>query len=255
MRSNPLAIVFRIWYRYVNSRDKQAEVIFMNYGFSDDEKEVQLDEENEINRYSIQLYDHLAEQVEIKGKDIVEIGSGRGGGLSYITGRYAPKSAKGVEIDKTAVSFCQSHHKHENLSFVQGDAQKLSLEDNSVDVIINVESSHRYPEFDSFLSEVNRILRPGGYFLFTDFRYDHKMESMMEKITASGLKITKTRNINKEVIKALDLDHERRSSLVKKLTPKMVHKVGHGFAGAIGSPTYNKLSSGEFVYFSYVLQN
>src|ERR1700722_10634175 len=35
---------------------------------------------------------------------------------------------------------------------------------------VNVEASHLYPDFPKFLSEVARVLRPGGHFLYTDFR-------------------------------------------------------------------------------------
>ena len=32
------------------------------------------------------------------------------------------------------------------------------------------EASHAYPHFDRFLSEMARVLRPGGHFLYVDFR-------------------------------------------------------------------------------------
>ena len=37
---------FRRWYRFVNSADKNAEVVFMNYGFTDGSREIPLDEKN-----------------------------------------------------------------------------------------------------------------------------------------------------------------------------------------------------------------
>ena len=59
---------------------------FMNYGYSylQDEKQVDLKEEDEINRYSIQLYHSLLEKVDHESKEILEVGSGRGGGSNYI---------------------------------------------------------------------------------------------------------------------------------------------------------------------------
>ena len=84
MRFNFRESMFRIWYRYVNNIDKNAEILFMNYGYSDNDQEIPMDEQNEPNRYSIQLYLLLVCATEIKNKDIVEIGCGRGGGLSYI---------------------------------------------------------------------------------------------------------------------------------------------------------------------------
>ena len=74
MKSNFREYMFRIWYWYVNRVDKNAEILFMNFGFSDPDHDIPLDKENEPNRYSIQLYHHLAIEAEIENKNIVEIG-------------------------------------------------------------------------------------------------------------------------------------------------------------------------------------
>jgi len=254
MSFNLREIMYRVWYRFVNNADKNAEILFMNYGYSDKNNEVPMDEQNEPNRYSIQLYHHLTSETEIKNKDIVEIGCGRGGGLSYITENFSPASAMGVDLDTLAVSFCNKHYSLNGLSFLNGNAQNLSLENNICDVVINVESSHRYPDMLSFLKEVKRILRPKGYFLFTDFRFYHEMETVKKQLEMSGMSVLKEKIINKEVVAALALDDERRRNLVKKLVPRILHKIALNFAGAIGSETYNHFVSRKYVYFSYVLQ-
>ena len=245
---------FRIWYWYVNKVDKNAEILFMNYGYHNENQKVTIDGLNERNRYSIQLYHHLASSVEIQNKDIVEIGCGRGGGLSYIAKNFSVASAVGVDLNKQAVAFCNKYHKVNGLSFRHGDAQNLDLAHNTCDIVLNVESSHRYPNMQAFLQEVHRILRPGGYFLFTDFRYDYEMEEMTEMLETSGLTVMKENLINKEVVAALELDDKRKRELVKKLAPKFLHNIALNFAGTIGSDTYNKIVSNNYVYFSYVLR-
>jgi ubiquinone/menaquinone biosynthesis C-methylase UbiE len=247
-------IIFRIWYNIVNRLDKKAEILFMNYGFHDQHNVVHLDKDNEINRYSIQLYHHLASTVEIKNKDIVEVGCGRGGGLSYVSKRFSASSAIGIDMDKKAVSFCNRFYNSEVLSFFQGDAMKLKLNNESCDVVINVESSHRYSDFSLFLSEVNRVLRPGGYFLFTDFRSKKEMPDMKLVLSASKLQILKERIVNKEVVAALVQDDKRKRKLVSDLVPRFLQKVALNFAGTIGSETYKRLVSGRYIYFSYVIQ-
>ncbi len=254
MKFNFRESLFRIWYWYVNKLDKNAEILFMNYGYSDKDQEVPFDEQNEPNRYSIQLYHHLASATDIKNKDIIEIGCGRGGGISYITKNFSPASAKGIDLDKQAISFCNRYYSLDGLSFSQGDAQNLSLENNTCDVVINVESSHRYPDMSAFLGEVSRILRPKGYFLFTDFRYDYEIEDLRKELELSGMSVLNERFINEEVVAALELDDERKRKLVKRLTPKVLHKIALNFAGAIGSETYNQFASRKYVYFSYVLK-
>lgn len=254
MKSKVVEIIFRIWYWYVNKVDKNADVKLMNYGFSDKNEVIPMNEQDESDRYSIQLYHHLASTIDLKNKDIIEIGSGRGGGLSYITRNFNPASAKGVDLCKKAISFCKSHYKLANLSFEHGNAQKLNLENSTFDVVLNVESSHRYPDFKSFISEVHRILRPGGYFLFTDLRFNSSFDEMKRTLEDSGLVIYKERFINDEVVAALELDDQRRRNLVERLTPKILHKQALKFAGNKGSITYDRFRSKEFIYFSYVIK-
>ncbi len=254
MKFNFRESLFRIWYWYVNKVDKNAQVLFMNYGFSDKDQNIPMSEQDEPNRYSIQLYHHLASETDIKNKDILEIGCGRGGGLNYITENFLPASAKGVDLDKIAVSFCNNHYPAKNISFLQGDAQNLSLKDNSYDVVFNVESSHRYPDMKAFLGEVSRILRPDGHFLFTDFRYDYEIVDMKKELESSGMTVLKERFITQEVVNSLKLDDERRRNLIKKLAPKFLHKIALNFAGTVGSETYNQFDSRLYVYFSYVLK-
>jgi SAM-dependent methyltransferase len=254
VRLNLRENIFRILYWLVNKADGNADILFMNFGYSDGDKELSVKEQNESDRYSTQLYHHLAIETEIINKDIVDIGCGRGGGLSYIARNFSPASAIGIDLEKTAIFFCNRHYKHKCLSFLQSDAQNLNLENNSCDVVMNVESSHRYPDMQSFLGEVLRILRPYGYFLFTDFRYDHEIEDLKRELSASGMSVLKERFINKEVIAALELDDERRRDLVNKLVPKFLHKIALNFAGTIGSETYYRFVTGKYVYFSYVLR-
>lgn len=59
MKYNFRESMFRIWYWYVNKVDRNADILFMNSGFSDKDQEIPLDEQNESNRYSIQLNHYL----------------------------------------------------------------------------------------------------------------------------------------------------------------------------------------------------
>jgi ubiquinone/menaquinone biosynthesis C-methylase UbiE len=252
MKKSLRAIMFRVWYNYVNSIDKDADILFMNYGFHDKEHEVALDPKFEKNRYSIQLYHRLANAVNLKDKTLVEVGCGRGGGLAYVTERFETKSSIGIDLDQKAVDFGNKHHKVKGLSFVQGNAMSLPFSDQSCDVLLNVESSHRYPDFEQFLSEVKRVLKPNGYFLFTDFRYSHQLADMEQSLKNSGMKMIEGFRINDNVVEALNLDNNRRAQLIKKLIPRFLHKSANNFAGSVGSKTYHQIKDGYYEYYLYV---
>src|SRR5690349_17977148 len=68
--------------------DRNREITYMNYGYSGlngTPTDLPLRDIEHENRYSIQLYHHVAAAIDLTGKDVVEVGSGRGGGASYIT--------------------------------------------------------------------------------------------------------------------------------------------------------------------------
>lgn len=226
----------------------------MNFGFSDPKVNLTLDSSDEKNRYSIQLYKHLTDSAELKDKDIVEIGSGRGGGLAFIAKSYPAKSILGIDLDKNAVAFSNNHHNFENLSFQCGNAQELPLKNDSCDVLLNVESSHRYPEMERFLSEVNRILRKGGQFLFTDFRYDYEWTHVNELFKKYSFNILAEEDITSRVVNALNSNDFRNREIISRLVPGFMQKVMLNFAGAIGSETYDFFVARKYVYKSYVFE-
>jgi SAM-dependent methyltransferase len=242
---------FRRWYRFVNNVDKKAEVVFMNYGFADDTAEMTLDSVDEPNRYPIQLYHQLVKAHDLENKDILEIGCGRGGGLAFLTKLLKPSSAIGIDRDPTAVDFCNKYWGKPGLSFIQGDAQCLPLPDDSFDVIINVESCHRYENMGLFLAEVKRLLRPDGIFLLTDFRTNQQMAELISQFNESGLVLTGNDNVTSQVVRALELDDDRRRNLVKNLVPRFLHRIALDFAGAKGSTTYHRFATGQWIYFNY----
>lgn len=246
--------MFRTWYWFISRTDTNAEVILMNFGYWYDGEQIPLSEDDEKNRVSIQLYHKLASLINLEGLDICEVGSGRGGGLAYVHKHFKPKNTCGLDLNLRAVKFCNRYYASDGLRFVLGDAHKLPFKDDEFDVMINVESSHRYARFDTFLSEIYRCLKPGGHFLFTDFRHDYELEAALVHIDNSDLKLIHHEGITENVIHALTADDERRRYLVKKLIPGILQKNALNFAGVVGSDTYYRFCHGRMVYFMHVMK-
>lgn len=253
MKEKVKNVFFRIWYWYVSTVDKNAEVIFMNYGYSKDNHKIKLDENDEKNRYSAQLYNFVATAIDIEGKDVLEVGCGRGGGLSYINRYLSPNSASGVDLNKKAIEFCKKHYSDERIRFLQANAQDLNFKDNAFDVVINVESSHRYSKMDVFLDEVYRVLKPDGVFLFADFRHKTELEKLNSQFKNSKFVHLMNKTITANVLEALKLSTSERENLIHKIVPKFLHGLGKKFAATEGTPTYNKFLTREFEYLFYIL--
>jgi len=246
-------VFFRLLYWYISKVDKKSDITFMNYGYSEGKHEIQLHEIDKKNKYSAQLYDYVANNVCIKGKDILEVGCGRGGGLSYINRYLHPKTVTGLDLNSKAIKFCRKNYSGENNTFLQGNAQQLNFESDSFDVVINVESSHRYNQMNKFLEEAYRVLRPGGYLLLADFRLNEDIKDLNEHLIKSGFKVQRKEIITKNVLEALKLSSKETELLIHKIAPRFMRGIGKKFAATEGTPTFNKFVSHEFEYLFYVL--
>jgi SAM-dependent methyltransferase len=237
--------------------DRGADWAFMNYGFVDLDAgaaPLVLDPADEPDRFCIQLYHRVAGAVDLRARDVVEVGCGRGGGCSYI-GRYLqPRSVVGVDLSRHGVSLCTRYHARPGLAFLQGDAESLPLEDNSFDVVVNVESSHCYGSMPRFLSEVRRVLRPGGYFLFADLRPAGEVAALREHVRTSGLQLLQEETITPGVLAALARDSERKRALIHRKVPRLIRRQIREFAGLPGSRVYEDFRHGRAEYVRFVLR-
>jgi SAM-dependent methyltransferase len=235
---------------------KKRDWTFMNYGYvpDNDAETPELREGDEINRYCIQLYYHLATAVNVNGQHLLEVGSGRGGGADYIKRYLGPSRVVGMDYSDNAVNLCNQYFKVDGLSFVPGDAESMPFDDQSFDVILNVESSHCYESMPDFLAQVKRVLKPGGYFTFADFRNREQLEELDQNLKDSGMKRINQKNITLNVMKSLDADHERRSAHIKRGVPGPLQKLLREFAGNKGSWIYKGFQAGDVVYQSFLMQ-
>lgn len=250
--------ITRKWmYQFMARFIKQDQWSFMNYGYAhinnEDQKPI-LESSDEVNRLSFQLYHHLANEIELENKTLLEVGSGRGGGASMIKKYLKPSSMIGLDYSSNAVKLCNKNHGCEGLKFVEGDAENLPFAHESFDAVINVESSHCYESMNRFLKEVRKVLKPGGHFLFTDFRYSHEMEELEKQLINSEMVITKKTDITLNVLQALDEDHERRMTEISKSVPRPFVNQFREFAGVKDSVVYNQFANRDLIYFSYILQ-
>jgi hypothetical protein len=76
--------VFKYWYPFMTRRlVGHEDVVFLNWGYEEDPPMgLPLEESDEPNRYSIQLYYQTATQIDLGGKKVLEVSCGHGGGAS-----------------------------------------------------------------------------------------------------------------------------------------------------------------------------
>ncbi len=244
--------IWKLWYPFLTRRLHGEEVIFLNYAFeTDPPMAIPLAAEDEPNRACIQLYHHVGAQVNFSGKDVLEVSCGHGGGASYLTRALKPAKYTGLDLNPKGIEFCRKRHQQPGLDFVQGDAEHLPFPDKSFNAVINVEASHCYPDFPKFLTEVARVLKPGGYFLYADFRFSDGLVKWEDALEKAPLKLKQGRDISAEVLRGMEINSARSVELLDKKLPKFLHDLGRDFAGVKGSRVYNALLKGELSYRSY----
>ncbi len=229
---------------------------FMNYGYANenDQNNITLAEQEEINRYSIQLYHSLLQKVDFQSKSILEVGSGRGGGSHFIASHFQSMQVTGMDLAEEAVIFCNKNFKRDNLKYVEGNSEKMPVKNGTFDLVINVESSHAYGSVDNFLAEVKRVLKPNGYLLLTDFRDQKGFKLLTSQLDSCGLKLIDETDITNNVIKAIEQEDTIKRQRIQQFVPGWIKNIFVQFAGVSGSKIHTFLKNRDYVYYQYVYQ-
>ncbi|OOK84281.1 ubiE/COQ5 methyltransferase family protein [Mycobacterium kansasii] len=205
------------------------EIVFINWAYEEDPPmALPLEESDEPNRAHINLYHRTATQADLKGKRVLEVSCGHGGGASYLTRTLQPASYTALDLNPAGIRLCQKRHHLPGLDFVRGDAENLPFDDGSFDVVLNVEASHCYPHFRRFLAEVVRVLRPGGYFAYADLRPSNEIPDWEADLAGAALRQLSQREINAEVLRASKGIRRSRGSWSNAICrPSFVSRAGN----------------------------
>ncbi len=249
-------IIWKPLYEILAKKIKTPEWQFMNYGYVPSSAEGRLDlyPEDEINRYSLQLYHYLVSQVHVTGSEILEVGSGRGGGANYIKRYLKPANITGLDIAHQAVKLANNNYATKGLHYVQGNAENLPFANENFDVVINVESCHAYGSVPVFLKEVKRVLRPGGYFLCTDMRSPNGMNTLRNNLVITGMNMTVDQDITLNVVDAIEMEETIKQKRISANIPRWLAKPFKEFAGVKGSKIHEDLNNGSLVYHRFVMR-
>jgi SAM-dependent methyltransferase len=250
-------LLWRWWYGRLASKHQSGDWTFMNYGFvPPDGTALALEPGDEPDRYCIQLYHRVASATDLAGKEVLEVGSGRGGGASFLARYHRPAKITGADFSPQAVALCRQRHAAvAHLAFTVGDAERLPFPDASFDAVVNVESSHCYGHIEKFFAEAARVLRPGGYFLYTDFRPDAEGPAWSAALAAQrDWELTAFEDITTAVADALLADDARKRKLIAEFIPPAFHHLFGEFAGLVGGQMYEGFRSRQMLYHRFAFR-
>lgn len=95
-----------------------------------------------------------------RGLDVLDVAAGEGYGAALLA--QTARSVTGVEVSADAITHAARTYRDNHARFVRGDARRLPLSNGSIDAVVSFETIEHFFEHDEFVTEVKRVLRPGG---------------------------------------------------------------------------------------------
>lgn len=255
----------KIWNQivYENARHMFGELAFMNLGYASDDDTVTAMEvrgEREPYHFSIQLYRRSVNDVGLRGRDVLEIGCGTGGGSEYLMRNFSPRCVVGVDILEGNIRTFHSRPGQDRMVYVVGHAEETPFAGESFDVIVNIESSAHYWDIERFIRESHRVLRPGGHLLLADLRWqsdewgaDRTVIGLHRQFARSGFEILEAENITANVLRSIELQDEIKTEAIRLGTAEP-NSIRHfrEIMLCLGSINHQKMSKSEIQYWRYV---
>lgn len=223
------------------------EYTMLHYPFFVDESDDFLQAQENLTRYCINSLESL------EGKSVLDVGCGNGVQTNFIANHYRPRFITGIDLNRLNVLIANREKTRLDLSrvfFLIDDAQNMKkIDDQSFDVVINIESAFHYPDKQAFLNEVSRVLLPGGRFLIADIlttrrpRYrrgkiwkskmtlNHwSLDQYMDGLKNARLVVEDTENITDRVIKGFNnyrsyFRQTKKRSLLRTITYRLFYLI------------------------------
>lgn len=100
---------------------------------------------------------------------VLEVGCGGGGGVEIILDRFGAAEVDAFDLDPKMVDRARHQLARRNAGQVRlgvGDVTAIEADDATFDAVFDFGAIHLVPDWAAALSEVRRVLKPGGRFFF-----------------------------------------------------------------------------------------
>ncbi|SHJ08788.1 Methyltransferase domain-containing protein [Shimia gijangensis] len=136
----------------------------------------------------------VVEGLDLRGKTVLDIGSGSGAIAVLLAGTLGAKKVIGIDVEEPVVNEARQRAAAAGLSD-RIDIQLVEpgpfpFPENSFDIVYSKDSIIHIPDKETLSRDVYRVLRPGGWFAASDWLISHDntpSPEMQDYITAEDL--------------------------------------------------------------------
>ncbi len=119
--------------------------------------------------YEARLLERLGGRLE--GKRVLEVGCGSGVGTQIIFERFGAREVYAFDLDPDMVALARrrlSMCRPDRLNLSVGNVTAIEAEDGAFDAVFDFGIIHHVPVWQRAVSEIRRVLKPGGKFFFEE---------------------------------------------------------------------------------------
>ena len=120
-------------------------------------------------RYYQPTYRRIAETFSIPKGVLLDLGCGPGWVSVRMAERESELSVVGIDHSREMVAAARRNGGHiDNLRFDEMDSARMTLQSDTIDRVIAVQTAHHWVDPDAVLAEVARVLKPAGRLLLLE---------------------------------------------------------------------------------------
>ena len=128
--------------------------------------------------------ERLLSGVDLGGRTVVDIGSGAGGIPILLADRFGAARVIGLDVEATMVAHARAKAERAGLrnriEIRRVAPGPMPLPDASVDVVFSKDSIIHIPDKEALAADAFRVLKPGGWFVASDWLISHDGEPSPE---------------------------------------------------------------------------
>jgi len=134
---------------------------------------------DELHVRGAAVSEELAHSIDLKGAHVLDVGCGLGGPCRLLADELGCQTT-GIDLSKehirTATQLSRLVKLDDKTTFVVGNATQLPFNDNTFDAVWTQHVQMNIPDKEKFYTEIFRVLKPGGHFLYYDIFKSGKSE-------------------------------------------------------------------------------